>query len=417
MRVRKPIQWFAKYFKKDYNSIKKIIEYLNIEDVDQQYCVTETVNQINNFFKQNKDSRSFFTKYTRENNFNKFIETNDSYISLNKVLELIGDDLYWVLILYLKDKNIKKYHFSGKSFITKEDYNIILKDIDYFKNYDINSDIRYNNSEEGSLLNYIKSIYKGDIILHDRKLLGNNKEIDFLIPDLKIAIEFNGLYWHSDLRIEDKNYHLNKSKLCEEKGYRLIHIYEHEWVNINNQEKIKSFLNIAFNHCLTKIYARNCVVRKITNKEAKPFSNKTHLQGHRDASITYGLFYKDELVQLMSFSKTTNAKRNGAEWEIIRGCPGSNNIVIGGVSKLFKHFIKEYNPEGVFSYCDFNKFNGKSYEALGMKFIGYTGPDFKWIMPGGVVINRCPNKHKELQEKSIGKLYGAGSKKYLWKKD
>ena len=115
-------------------------------------------------------------------------------------------------------------------------------------------------------------------------------------------------------------------------------------------------------------------------------NEKVHLQGHRNAQITYGLFYKNELVQLMSFSKTKynrNLKEDNS-WEIIRGCPGSNNIVVGGVSKLFNHFIKEHNPTRVFSYCDFNKFDGKSYNAIGMKFIGYTGNSLDLVIPLGI---------------------------------
>ena len=101
--------------------------------------------------------------------------------------------------------------------------------------------------------------------------------------------------------------------------------------------------------------------------------------------MTYGLFQKGELVQLMSFSKTKwnrNLKGDN-DWEIIRGCPGSNNIVVGGVSKLFKHFIREHDPDSVFSYCDFNKFDGKGYEAIGMRFIGYTGPDKYLLLNNG----------------------------------
>ena len=126
-----------------------------------------------------------------------------------------------------------------------------------------------------------------------------------------------------------------------------------------------------------KIYARNCEIKQITNKEAKPFNETNHLQGHRNAQVTYGLFYEGKLVQLMSFSKTKYNRnlKNDDEWEIIRGCPGSLNLVVGGVSKLFSHFVRDYNPSKVFSYCDFNKFSGISYEKLGMKFIGYTSPD------------------------------------------
>lgn len=174
-------------------------------------------------------------------------------------------------------------------------------------------------------------------------------------------------------------------------------------------------LNIALGRVEHKIYARQCMIKKITNKEAKALNEAVHLQGHRNAQVTYGLFYKDELVQLMSFSRTKYNRnlKDENSWEIIRGCPGSNNIVIGGVSKLFKHFIDDYKPSFVFSYCDFNKFDGKSYEALGMKFIGYTGPDMKWVLKSGQVVNRKPSKHADLKAKAIAQIFGSGSKKYL----
>lgn len=242
----------------------------------------------------------------------------------------------------------------------------------------------------------------------NRKIL-NGKEIDIYIEGKNIGIEYDGDYYHSTEKINDKNYHFNKSKLAEEKGIRLIHIYECEWNNSATREKLKSMLKIALGKVDTKIYARNCEIRKITNEEAKSFNNANHLQGHRNAQITYGLFYQGNLVQLMSFSHS-----NKYEWEIIRGCPASNNIVVGGVSKLFKHFLNEQHPKEVFSYCDFNKFNGKGYEELGMKFIGYTGPD-KFYVIAGEKVSRNPYKRVELEKLADFIIYGAGSKKYLWK--
>lgn len=254
--------------------------------------------------------------------------------------------------------------------------------------------------------------------LTTRKLLGNGQEIDIYNPDLKIGVEYNGTYYHCDKCIADKNYHLNKSRLAEDKGIRLIHVYEYEWQDPNIRPKLESLLRIASNKVNSKIYARNCGIREISNKEAKVFNDMHHLQNHRNAQVTYGLFYNDELVQLMSFSKTKynrNLKTDNS-WEIIRGCPGSNNIVVGGVSKLFKHFIKMHNPSSIFSYCDFNKFDGKGYEAIGMKFIGYTGPDKKWIIERKVV-NRKPHKYHELKNKAEAAIWGAGSKKYVWIND
>ena len=187
-------------------------------------------------------------------------------------------------------------------------------------------------------------------------------------------------------------------------------------MDIEKQKILISMLKIALGQTNSRIYARHCEVREISNNEAREFNEQNHLQGHRNAQVTYGLFYKNKLVQLMSFSKTRYNRNLSTDnsWEIIRGCPGSNNIVVGGVSKLFKHFVKNYEPDEVFSYCDFNKFDGRGYEALGMRMIGYTGPNMLWLMNNGRVVNRSPKRHKELQESSVGKIWGAGSKKYLW---
>ena len=104
------------------------------------------------------------------------------------------------------------------------------------------------------------------------------------------------------------------------------------------------------------------------------------------------------------------------EWEIIRGCPGSNNIVVGGVSKLFKHFIRENNPQQIFSYCDFNKFDGIGYESIGMKFIGYTGPDKTWLIKG-IAQKRSASHYQEYKKEADAIIWGAGSKRYLWSKN
>lgn len=244
-----------------------------------------------------------------------------------------------------------------------------------------------------------------------RSILDSKLEIDLYCPDYNIGIEFNGDYFHCSLN-KPKNYHFYKSLDAQRNNKRLIHIYEYEWNDDVKRPIIISLLRIAFGKIDNRIYARNCEVRQISNKEARDFNNQNHLQGHRNAEITYGLFYEDRLVQLMSFSK-----HKKYQWEIIRGCPGSNNIVVGGVSKLFTHFVRENNPEQVFSYCDFNKFDGKGYEALGMEFIGYTGPDMKWLMKDGAVVGRNPIKHKEYSENAKAKIWGSGSKRYLWTKE
>lgn len=321
-------------------------------------------------------------------------EKQNGCTSILKLIKLYGTG--WTQQSLYKEISFK---IDDRSYVKNED---IAKIIDYVET--IGSHL------ENDVYMYIQSIYNGEIIKRSRKIIPP-LELDMYIPEKNIAIEVNGTYFHSTQKGVVKNYHFDKSKACQELGIRLIHIYEWEW--IKHPEKIKQLLNIALGK-VTKIYARNCEIREITNAEAKPFNEKTHIQGHRPAQVTYGLFYNGELTQLMSFSKTRYNRNLGEnDWEIIRGCPGSNNIVIGGVSKLFSHFIRDYQPNRVFSYCDFNKFDGKSYLALGMTFIGYTGPNKWWILPDGCsVIERNPKRYQEL--KGNNTIWGSGSMKFEW---
>lgn len=348
-------------------------------------------------------------KYGDKNycNLEKRIETNLSYLNPE-----------FASVYYDRDKSIeflKNHSFKSRDQI-KDYFKVSFPSIENWiyrnKLEDIAPHLSSNSNVELQLRSQLENL---GFTIHNSRSLIKPWEIDMYNPGKKIAVEFNGMYWHSNLVLKDKKYHFNKSKLCEEKGIRLIHIYEWEW----NDERIKniilSIIKIACNVIPNRIYARQCEIKEITNKEAKAFNIKNHLQGHRNAQITYGLFYKNQLVQLMSFSKTRYNKnlKNKDDWEIIRGCPGSNNIVIGGVSKLFKHFIKNNNPNHIFSYCDFNKFDGHGYEAIGMKFIGYTGPDKTWII-NSEAIKRNPKKYKEYKDKASSIVWGAGSKKYLY---
>lgn len=334
-------------------------------------------------------------KENREKNIDQFIKDNDC-ITRQEVIDMYGTG--WAYV----DLGIELLYKHNKAFIKKSDLPKIQKysEINHYQSSKFEQDI----------LEYVNSIYNYEIITNTRDIL-KPYELDIYIPAKKIAIECNGSFWH-DENHKGKTYHFEKSKACQEKGIRLIHIYEWEWLRY--PEKIKQLLNIALGN-VSRIYARQCEVRTIDNKIAKPFNEATHLQGHRNAQVTYGLYCDNELVQLMSFSKTKYNRNLGEnEWEIIRGCPGSNNIVVGGVSKLFKHFIEDYKPNKVFSYCDFNKFDGKSYLALGMTFIGYTGPNKWWIIDRNTVIERNPKRYHEL--KSNDKIWGSGSLKFEWRK-
>jgi len=90
------------------------------------------------------------------------------------------------------------------------------------------------NTGEKSLLDFLNSELNGKLISRNNRTILNGKELDFYIPDLNIAIEYNGLYWHKESVRVSKNYHLEKTQACEEKGIKLIHIFENEWLQKQN---------------------------------------------------------------------------------------------------------------------------------------------------------------------------------------
>jgi G:T-mismatch repair DNA endonuclease (very short patch repair protein) len=210
-------------------------------------------------------------------------------------------------------------------------------------------------------------------------------ELDIVIPDKKIAIEYCGLYWHSELMGKDKNYHLNKLKMCEEKGYRLITIFEDEWINKRRVVESKLSYLLGVSYC-RKVYARNCIVCEITYKESSSFCERNHLQGLDVVnSIRLGLFYKNKLVSVMTFVKPSaskgSKKMNGIFWELSRFCTDTDLIVVGGFSKLLSYFRKNYEWDELFSYVDLRWFTGESYEKIGFNFLHRTKPNY-WYSNG-----------------------------------
>jgi hypothetical protein len=238
----------------------------------------------------------------------------------------------------------------------------------------------------------------------------NGQEIDIYSPKMKLGIEFNGNYWHSEL-FKERNYHQEKSLLAQEKGIQLIHIWEWEWNQRNNilQSLIKSKLGI-FNKI---VYARKCQIKEISTQEYNNFCENFHLQGICGAKVKLGLFYKDELVQIMSFGCPRFT--NNFKWEILRECSRLGYCVVGGKQRLWSYFVKNYNPENCISYCDFSKFRGDSYLKLGFKKERLNKPGFVWWENNtNNVYWRNPFENQKMKEKGYYKIWDCGQLVFTW---
>lgn len=230
--------------------------------------------------------------------------------------------------------------------------------------------------KEKELVDFLMSLNL-NIVEGDRTIL-NGKEIDVYLPDFNIGIEFNGLYWHSEKYV-DKDYHLNKTNMCESKGIHLIHIFEDEWVK--NKDIVKSRLINLFKLNEGRVYGRKCIIKDVSTKDKTKFLNDNHIQGTIGSKVNLGLYYNEELVSIMTFGKgrvVMNGIKN--EWELLRFCNKINHSVIGGASKLFKHFLKNHNPIQIISYADRRWSQGNLYNQLGFDKTHYSTPNYFYVI-------------------------------------
>lgn len=234
---------------------------------------------------------------------------------------------------------------------------------------------------------------KKNVVLHDKSVLGS-QEIDIYVPSLKIGIEYNGLRWHSE-RFGGKggNYHLNKTTACNEKGVKLIQVFEDEFVNNRDLVICKILHILRLESNLKKIGARKCSVNEIEKNKAEDFLDKYHIQGFSSSSVYIGAYHEGVLVGVMSFTK------RGEEWELTRYATKNEFICQGLGGKLFSYFVKNYKPLIVKSFADRrwtidNDCN--LYTRLGFVLDKVEAPDYSYYKVG-----IAERKHKFLFRKNI----------------
>jgi hypothetical protein len=281
--------------------------------------------------------------------------------------------------------------------------------------------------KENSLYQFIKSNTNIEVKSSNRLIL-KGKELDIYIPELGIAFEFNGLYWHSEI-YKDKKYHIEKTKLCLDKNVNLIHVWEDDWDY--KQNIVKSIILNKLGKS-EKIYARKCEIKEVLdNMLIRNFLEKNHIQGFVGSKVKIGLFYSGELISLMTFGnlrKSLGQASKDGSFELLRFCNKLNISVIGGASKLFTFFIKKYNPIKIISYSDNSRGNGYLYEKLGFKLSHDSDPNYYWVINGirkhrfGFRKDKLikegydPNKTEIeiMNKRGYFRIFDCGSKKWIY---
>ncbi len=279
---------------------------------------------------------------------------------------------------------------------------------------------------ERILFDFIRSEYLGIIERNIRGIISG--EIDIYLPDLKIGFEYNGIYWHSD-KYKDNDYHLRKSNQSLERGIRIIHIWEDDWINKREivKSRIKNILGLS-----KRIWARSCKVLEVDNKTSHEFLESNHIQSGCVSRIRLGLYHNDNLVSIMTFGslrKSLGSKNIDGSWELLRFCNEIGTSVVGGASKLFSFFLKNYQYDNIISYADRSWSDGGLYRRLGFSFVKETNPNYYWVINGIrknrfsfrkdiLVKNGFDPKMSEaeiMKSRGYHRIFDVGSFKYCYK--
>ena len=229
----------------------------------------------------------------------------------------------------------------------------------------------------------------------------DNLELDFFLQDYNIGIECDGLYYHSfGLSIRDnktKNDYKNKHKIKKDffwkKGIQVLFLREDE---ILDQIKFKiwgSIIKMKIGLIDRKIFARKTEIKIVSEIDKKEFLKNSHIQGNCISQLNYGLYYEKDLVAIMTFAKPD--KNKNYQWELKRFAVKPGCSVIGGASKLLKHFEKVNKPETLLSYQNLRwSIKYDFYIKLGFDYIDYSDPAI-FIIKNNKVYNRLNfQKHK-----------------------
>lgn len=235
---------------------------------------------------------------------------------------------------------------------------------------------------ENEIYEFCKTL--NDSVVQRDKSVISPYELDIYDPNKKFAIEYNGLIWHSEhYKKNAKGYHIQKTKLCNDKEIKLIHIFEDEW--LDKTDIVKSIIEREISEMEAVIKVEECEIRKVSTNEATEFLEKNYIKGKHNSTYKYGLYYKNELVLLATFKK----KDCSNEYQLQCFCPKLFTRVVNGEEKLLETFIKDTKPKRITVNVD-NRFNdGSEFKRLGFIKIGETQPNYYY----------CNRQHRENKSK------------------
>lgn len=354
---------------------------------------------------RNKHSMSildYLNLHPEDTHLHKSITTTPLVVNENDfiICKACGEKLKSITNTHLKKHNLTLLDYKLKYLGTE----VVSKNTKLLLQGNYNNNLKHHPSTfttkpQKEILEYLTGLGL-TIINNDKKLL-NGVEIDLLSHDLKLGIEFNGLYYHSESMGKDRQFHLNKTKLMNNLGYGLIHIFEDEWFNNTDLVKLK-LKHIFGRNDGALIHPRKCIIKRVEDPKLKrDFLTKNHIQGSCTSNIDLVAYFNEKPVAIMSFNnkrKMSSALDDGT-YELIRFATDVNYKLPGMANKLLKYFINNFYPNKIISFGDRRwVLDGDNcmYTKLGFEKVKTYPPDYRYF-------NSSIAKYKRFHKFGFGK--------------
>lgn len=205
-----------------------------------------------------------------------------------------------------------------------------------------------------------------EVLEGDRNLL-NGFEVDILVPDLKLAIEYNGIYWHSEYAGgKGMEYHQNKLERLKELGYRLIYVWEDELYKLETTISRTIEEACGAGH---RIDASKCSYKTLVGSDDAV--DYYHREGTLGSRVTnHVLTQGGQPVCIMQLSHRPSKKKGQAGKSVLRYTALNGYNVKEGFTTLFNHATKLTKGDRVYqAELDPSFDDTAMYEAVGFELV------------------------------------------------
>lgn len=218
---------------------------------------------------------------------------------------------------------------------------------------------------------------------------GIRMELDIFIPSHNFAVEFNGVYWHSEAAGKGKDYHQAKQQACADLGITLYQVWEDDWKSrreivlrgiahrIGLTKELHRILPDLPEHYTQTIGARQTRSTLLDYTQAAEFLEENHIQGSATGTYYLGLVDRQERLRAVLV-----LKRTGKTGELSIERYATAGTVSGGFTKLLTYAEKTYAPQRWVTFADLSISDGGLYEKNGFSAEKVLPPDYSYLVRG-----------------------------------